>query len=276
VLSTEGFDSFIAENDLQELATADLGDREITRLFLASKFPDWLKTNLDLFVRHALYPLAVRSSSMLEDAQFQPFAGIYKTYMLPNVDPNPALRLKRLIMAIKLVYASTYCRTPKSYVKNTFHRLEDEKMAVVIQKLTGTVYDDVFYPAVSGVVQSYNFYPISHMRPEEGIVRVALGLGKTVVEGETSFRFSPIYPQFLPQFPSVDDYLKNTQRSFYVLKMKDFPQSLDLNEDATLAKMNLEDAKNHPAVKYLTSSYSIQDHRIRDGGALLTVGSAYR
>ena len=207
VLSTEGFDSFITENNLQELATADLSDREITRLFQAAQFPGWLKTDLELFARHTAYPLAVRSSSLLEDAQFQPFAGIYKTYMLPNSHPNPAIRLDRLILAIKLVYASTYYQAPKSYVKSTFHRLEDEKMAVVIQKLTGTNYHNMFYPAVSGVAQSYNFYPISHMKPEEGIAQIALGLGKTVVDGETSLRFSPMYPQFLPQFSTVPDRL---------------------------------------------------------------------
>jgi CheY-like chemotaxis protein len=265
VLSTEGFDSFITKNNLQELATADLSDGEITRLFLAAHFPDWLQTDLELFERHAAYPLAVRSSSLLEDAQFQPFAGIYKTYMLPNSHPNPAIRLERLILAIKLVYASTYCQTPRSYVRSTYHRLEDEKMAVVIQKLTGTIYDNFFYPAVSGVAQSYNFYPISHMKPDEGIAHVALGLGKTVVEGETSLRFSPTYPQFLPQFSTVDDILKNSQRFFYVLKMNDFPQNLDIDENATLAKLDVDDAKDHPSVKHLTSSYSVQDHRIRDG-----------
>ena len=265
VLSTEGFDSFIISNNLQELATADLNDREITRLFLAAQFPEWLQTDLELFVEQAAYPLAVRSSSLLEDAQFQPFAGIYKTYMLPNSDPNPAVRLERLILAIKLVYASTYCQTPKSYVKSTFHRLEDEKMAVIIQKLTGTLCDNFFYPAISGVAQSYNFYPISHMKPEEGIARIALGLGKTVVEGETSLRFSPKYPQFLPQFSTVDDILKNSQRFFYALKMEDFPQNLDIDENATLAKLDIEDAKDHPSVKHLASSYSAQDHRIRDG-----------
>ena len=265
VLSTEGFDSFITKNNLQELATADLSDGEITRLFLAAHFPDWLQTDLELFERHAAYPLAVRSSSLLEDAQFQPFAGIYKTYMLPNSHPNPAIRLERLILAIKLVYASTYCQTPRSYVRSTYHRLEDEKMAVVIQKLTGTIYNNFFYPAVSGVAQSYNFYPISHMKPDEGIAHVALGLGKTVVEGETSLRFSPTYPQFLPQFSTVDDILKNSQRFFYVLKMNDFPQNLDIDENATLAKLDVDDAKDHPSVKHLTSSYSVQDHRIRDG-----------
>ncbi len=265
VLSTEGFDSFIITNNLQEHATSDLSDVEITKLFLAAQFPEWLQTDLELFVRQAAYPLAVRSSSLLEDAQFQPFAGIYKTYMLPNAHPDPAIRLEQLILAVKLVYASTYCQTPRSFVRSTYHRLEDEKMAVVIQKLTGSIYGDFFYPALSGVAQSYNFYPISHMKPEEGIAYVALGLGKTVVEGETSLRFSPRYPQFLPQFSTVDDILRNSQRYFYVLKMKDFPQNLDVDENATLARLDIGDVSDHPSVRHLASSYSVQDHRIRDG-----------
>jgi hypothetical protein len=131
------------------------------------------------------------------------------------------MRLERLLQAIKLVYASTYMETPRSYAKSTLHRLEDEKMAVVIQRLMGRQHGDYFYPAISGVAQSYNFYPISHMKPEEGIAHVALGLGKTVVEGGTSLRFSPRYPQLLPQFSTVEDILKNSQRFFYALKLAD-------------------------------------------------------
>lgn len=265
VLSTEGFDSFISENDLKQLATSNRSDEEIAKLFLAAQFPAWLHTDLELFVQHARYPLAVRSSSLLEDAQFQPFAGVYKTYMLPNNHPDPATRLERLIMAIKMVYASTYYESPRSYAQSTFHRLEDEKMAVVIQQLTGSDYGDFYYPAISGVAQSYNFYPISHLKSEEGIAHIALGLGKTVVEGGVSLRFSPRFPQFLPQFSTVDDILKNSQRFFYVLKLKDFPQDISADEDATLQKLEIDDVKEHPPVKHLTSSYSAQDHRIRDG-----------
>ncbi|MBW2430140.1 MAG: phosphoenolpyruvate synthase PpsA [Deltaproteobacteria bacterium] len=265
VLSTEGFDSLISENDLKDLVTSNRSDGEIAKIFLAAQFPRWLQTDLELFVQHADFPVAVRSSSLLEDAQFQPFAGIYKTYMLPNNHPNPAKRLERLIMAVKLVYASTYYKSPKSYAKSTFHRLEDEKMAVIIQQLTGSAYGGFFYPAISGVAQSYNFYPISHLKPEEGIAHIALGLGKTVVEGSTSLRFCPRYSQFMPQFSTVDDILKNSQRFFYVLKMKDFPQNFGADENATLEKLEVGDAVSHPAVKHLASSYSDQDHRIRDG-----------
>jgi len=207
----------------------------------------------------------VRSSSLLEDAQFQPFAGIYKTIMLPNNHPDPAVRLERLVTAIKLVYASTYFASPKSYAQSTYHRLEDEKMAVVIQRLTGSTYGDYYYPAISGVAHSYNFYPISHLKPEEGVAHIALGLGKTVVEGGTALRFSPRYPQLLPQFSIVDDILKNSQRFFYALKLKDFPPDFSAGEDATLEKLNIDKVKNHPPVRHLASSYSAQEHQIRDG-----------
>lgn len=265
VLSTDGFDAFISENNLKELATADLSDEEITRLFRAAHFPESLAGDLEMYLQHVRYPLAVRSSSLLEDAQFQPFAGIYKTYMLPNNHHDRSVRLERLITAVKLVYASTYFETPKAYARSTFHRMEDEKMAVVVQQLTGSAWGDYFYPAISGVAQSYNFYPISHLKPEEGIAHIALGLGKTVVEGGTSLRFSPPYPQFLPQFSAVDDILKNSQRLFYALKLKNLPEDFGVNEDATLARLDVDDVSDHPSVRHLASTYSPDEHRIRDG-----------
>jgi hypothetical protein len=266
VISTEGFDAFVSDNDLKELATADCSDEEIARRFLAAALPAWLEDNLTLFVQHADYPLAVRSSSLLEDAQFQPFAGIYKTFMLPNNHPDPAIRLERLVMAVKLVYASTYFDSPKSYAQSTYHRLEDEKMAVVIQQLTGSNHGDYYYPAISGVAHSYNFYPISHLKPEEGIAHIALGLGKTVVDGGKSLRFSPRYPQYLPQFSTVDDILKNSQRFFYALKLKDFPPDFNSDEEVTLKRLEIDKVKKHLPVMHLTSSYSTQENRIRDGG----------
>jgi len=265
VLSTEGFEAFINDNDLKGLATTERSDAQIANIFLKAGFPQWLQADLELFVTHACYPLAVRSSSLLEDAQFQPFAGIYRTYMLPNNHPDAAIRLERLIMAVKLVYASTYYESPRSYAKSTFHRVEDEKMAVVIQQLSGAAYGDYFYPAISGVAQSYNFYPISHLKPEQGIAHIALGLGKTVVEGGPSLRFAPPYPQFLPQFSTVDDTLKNSQRFFYALKLDDFPPDFIVDEEATLAKLEIDEAVHHPPVRQLIGSYSAQDHRIRDG-----------
>jgi DNA-binding NarL/FixJ family response regulator len=265
VISTEGFDSFISENNLEEVATGDFSDEEIIRLFTTARMPDWLKLNLEQFLDSACYPLAVRSSSLLEDAQYQPFAGVYKTYMIPNNHPDLKERFEQLTLAIKLVYASTYCASARTYIKNTTHRTEDEKMGVVIQQLTGKVYGDYFYPAISGVALSYNYYPLSHMKPEDGLAHIALGMGKTVVDGDVALRFSPKYPQFLPQFSTVDDILKNSQRFLYALKMDGFPDDLAANEDATLEKLTIDKALNDAAVRHLCSTYSAEDNRIRDG-----------
>jgi CheY-like chemotaxis protein len=265
VVSTEGFDSFISENNLEEVTTGDFSDEEIIRLFTTAQVPDFLKLNLEQYLSYARYPLAVRSSSLLEDAQFQPFAGIYKTYMIPNNHPDPNKRLEQLLLAIKLIYASTCCENTRTYFKSTYHRIEDEKMGVVIQQLTGKVYGDYFYPAISGVAQSYNYYPISYMKPEDGLAHVALGLGKIVVEDGVALRFSPKYPQFLPQFSTVDDILQNSQRFFYALKMNSFPDDLAANEDATLEKLDIDEARNDAPVRHLCSTYSAEDHRIRDG-----------
>jgi hypothetical protein len=264
-ISTEGFDAFVAENNLRQFATREVSDAEIAAAFLNARVPDWLARNLAVFIEHTTCPLAVRSSSLLEDAQFQPFAGIYRTYMLPNNDPDRARRLERLISAVKLVYASTYFESPKSFARSTYHRIEEEKMAVAIQHLTGTPWNGHFFPTLAGVVQSFNFYPIAHMKPDEGIAHIALGLGKTVVEGGTSLRFSPKYPQFMPQFSAVDDILKNAQRFFYALKLTDMPELLGTEEDPTLTRLALDDAPDSPAVRMLSSTYFPQEHRIRDG-----------
>jgi hypothetical protein len=264
-ISTEGFDGFVAENRLKELGSREMDDASIAAAFLKARFPEWLTRQLELLLDHTTCPLAVRSSSMLEDAQFQPFAGIYRTYMLPNNHPERARRLERLIMAVKLVYASTYYESPKSFAKSTFHRIEEEKMAVAIQHLAGEACGEYYFPALAGVVQSYNFYPIAHMKPEEGIAHVALGLGKMVVEGGTSLRFSPRYPQFMPQFSTVDDILKNSQRFFYALKLKDFPEDLSAGDDPTLIRLAIDDHPDCPAVRTLSSTYYPQEHRIRDG-----------
>ena len=265
VVSTDGFDSFINENNLAKVATGDFSDEEIIRLFTGARVPDWLVQNLRQYLIHARYPLAVRSSSLLEDAQFQPFAGIYKTFMIPNDHAEPTARLEQLILAIKLVYASTYLESARAYVKSTVHRTEDEKMGVVVQKLTGGVHGDYFYPAISGVAQSYNYYPISYMKPEDGLAHVAIGLGKIVVEGGTALRFCPKYPQFLPQFSTVEDILENSQRYLFALRLNGFPDDLPFREDATLEKLEIDNAVNHAPVRYLCSTYSPQDHRIRDG-----------
>jgi hypothetical protein len=263
-ISTEGFDAFTAENSLKEFATQEIPDAEIAAAFQQARLPDWLERDLRALVEHTSCPLAVRSSSLLEDAQFQPFAGIYRTCMLANAHPDPARRLEALVAAVKLVYASTYFESPKSFARSTLHRIEEEKMAVAIQHLTGTACNGRFYPALAGVAQSYNFYPIGQMKPEEGIAHIALGLGKTVVEGGTAVRFSPRYPQYLPQLSTVEDILRNSQRHFYALTLED-AEAPDLREDANLERIALEDCPDSPALRRLASTYFPQEHRIRDG-----------
>ena len=269
VIATDGFRLFIEQNNLGRLLESEkeLEDADVAEHFMNAKFPDQLKLKLYAYLQNVKYPIAVRSSSLFEDAHYQPFAGLYKTYMLPNCDPSLERRLERLIMVIKLVYASTYMKAPRSYARSTMHRTEDEEMAVVLQQLTGVKFKNYFYPAIAGVAQSYNFYPISHLKPEEGIAHIALGLGKIVMEGEKTLRFCPKYPQFLPQFSIVDDILENSQKYFYALDMDEFPDHesfFGTSTDPTLVKLDLSDAGSHPVVQSLSSTFYPQDNRIRD------------
>jgi len=265
VLSTDCFEAFTRAHRLREFAGGDFEDQQVMTAFTKPNFPKDIRSVLASFLDQARFPLAVRSSSLLEDAQFQPFAGLYKTYMLPNNHPDFNTRLRRLEQAIKLVYASTYYNAPKAYARSTAHRTEDEQMAVIVQQLTGRDAANHFYPALSGVAQSYNYYPLAHLRPEQGIAHLAMGLGKIVVEGGIALRFSPRFPQFLPQFSTVDDILQNSQRFFYALKLSDFPTELGLDENDTLARLDVDAHIDHSAVQWLASTYSIADHRIRDG-----------
>ncbi len=270
VISTEGFKNFVEENQLFELLQSDgkLTDEKVVEAFMEATFPTWLRKNLEVYLQNVRYPIAVRSSSLFEDAHYQPFAGLYDTYMLPNSHPSLEKRLERLIMAVKMVYASTYFKAPRSYAKSTMHRTEDEEMAVILQQLTGVEYDNYFYPAISGVAQSYNFYPISHLKSEEGITYIALGLGKIVMEGGLTLRFCPKYPQFLPQFSIVNDILENSQKYFYALRLDEFPDAETFTagsgSDPTLAKLDLSDVTNHPIIRQLSSTFHVQDNRIRD------------
>jgi hypothetical protein len=270
VIATDGFKLFVEENNLSRLLDADpeLEDSQIIDRFVAAAFPDWLEKNLKHYLENVRYPIAVRSSSLFEDAHYQPFAGLYDTYMLPNSDASLEKRLERLILAVKLVFASTYLKAPRSYAKSTMHRTEDEEMAVILQQLTGMHHKNYFYPSLSGVAQSYNFYPIAHLKAEEGIAYIALGLGKIVMEGGKTLRFCPRYPQFLPQFSTVNDILENSQKYFYALKTDGFPGNGSFvnnsTKDPTLACLDLSDALDHPQVRSLSSTFHVQDNRIRD------------
>ncbi|MEJ2170236.1 MAG: PEP/pyruvate-binding domain-containing protein [Desulfobacterales bacterium] len=264
VITTDGFNDFVEENNLKGLSKSDVPDEQVAEMFRQAAFPHWIAEDLEAYLAKITYPLAVRSSSLLEDAQFRAYAGLYRTYMLPNDHPDPAARLDQLINAIKLVYASTYFQSPKAFSQRVGQRTEEEKMAVIIQQLVGQRYGDYFYPAISGVAQSHNYYPFSKMQPEEGIATIALGLGKTVMEGEKALRFSPKYPQILPQRTSVDDILENSQRFFFSLKMGGPYPELGINEDANLAKREVDDVAEEPPMKMLASTYIPDEHRMRD------------
>jgi CheY-like chemotaxis protein len=264
VITTEGFDAFVEENELKGLSKSDADDEQIAAAFGAAHFPHWIADDLKAYLTDVTYPLAVRSSSLLEDAQFRAYAGLYRTYMLPNDHPDLQIRLEQLVQAIKLVYASTFFQSPRAFSKRVGHRTEEEKMAVIIQQLVGEHYGEYFYPTISGVAQSYNYYPFSKMKPEEGITTVAMGLGKTVMEGEKALRFSPKYPQILPQRTSVEDILENSQRYFFSLKMGGPYPELGINEDANLSKREVDEVENDPPMQKLASTYFPEEHRIRD------------
>ncbi|MFH1975187.1 MAG: PEP/pyruvate-binding domain-containing protein [Pseudomonadota bacterium] len=268
VISTDGFESFVSLNKLQRFAQNEYPDEKIAESFLKAQLPEWLEVELETYLTQVKYPLSVRSSSLLEDAQFQPYAGIYETYMIPNNHSEFSKRFKHLIDAVKLVYASTYYESAKAYARSVSNHPQEEAMAVIIQQLTGEEYGDYFYPAISGVAQSHNFYPISKMKPEEGITHIALGLGKTVVEGGRTVRFSSKYPSIMPQFSTVDDILSNAQRFFYALKIRDYPDELNFRNHSNLEKRELDDAETEYPVRILASTYVPEENRIRDTGYL--------
>ncbi len=268
VISTDGFESFITQNHLQHLAIEEVPDPEIADAFLKAEMPAWLVKELAFYLSQVKYPLSIRSSSSLEDAQFQPYAGLYQTYMIPNNHPDPSVGLNHLIKAIKLVYASTYYENPKAFARQTSNRPQEEAMAIIVQKLAGEEYGDYFYPAISGVAQSHNFYPIPPMKREDGITYVALGLGKTVVEGERALRFSPKHPTSMPQFSTVDDILSNAQRYFYALKIRGYPADLTFHKHSNLERRAVDEAEEEFPVRALASTYIPEEHRIRDSGYL--------
>jgi len=266
VICTDGFESFVDKNDLRHFAKEGYGDEEIREGFLKGEMPEWLIKDLTAFLNQVRHPLSVRSSSLLEDAHFQPYAGIYKTYMIPNNHPDFSIRLRHLTQAIKLVYASTYYDSAKSYTKSISTQPQEEAMAVIIQQLVGQEQGDFFYPAIGGVAQSFNFYPVEPMAPEDGVASIALGFGKTVVEGEKALRFCPKYPQVTPQFSTVDDILANAQRFFYTLRVRNYPAELHFETNSNLERREVGDAEEEAPVKAISSTYVPDEYRIRDTG----------
>ena len=261
VITTSVFDEFVEANDLRRFREVG-DDTEVVEAFRTASLPDWLVHDLNRLLRHIRFPLSVRSSSILEDAQFRPFAGLYSTYMISNDHPDPEVRLAQLLDAVRLVYASAYYAGPKAFAKSA-RRVGKDGMGVMIQELVGSRHGEYFYPAVSGVAMSRNFYPVGKMKSDEGVVQIALGFGKTVVEGERSLRFSPRYPESLPQFSTPEDILANSQRYFYALWMDS--QGREVRPaDSNLQKREVVDALDEKPVKLLASSYFAEEGRIRD------------
>jgi hypothetical protein len=259
VITADGFDAFVEENNLY--FSKNLPDDEVANNFLDAVLPAWLRKELRAFLKKWNKPLSVRSSSLLEDGKFKPYAGLYSTYFLANNNPDFNARLAQLENAIKLVYASTWFESPIAFSNVVGHTREDS-MAVIIQQLAGEQYGNHYYPAVSGVAQSRNFYPVMGMQAEEGIAHIALGLGKTVVEGGKSLWFSPARPKNLVQFSSVDDMLKHSQRKFYALDMD--PDRGLQQAISNLDLRNIQDSEHDLPVTMLASTYIAQEQRIRD------------
>lgn len=266
VLGTDVFDLFIEENNLRNFALNATDDNEIIHKFLEAKtFPEEVLGELAAFLDLINSPLAVRSSSLLEDSQYHPFAGVYETYMLPNNHPNPLIRLSELIKTIKRVYASTFFQSAKAYIKVTSYRLEEEKMAVIVQQMVGSTHENRFYPDFAGVAKSYNFYPVLPQISSDGIVSVALGLGKMVVDGGTCVRFCPKYPQHLLQFYSTKESLRNNQHEFFALDLNAAPEERYEATDYFLKKCSLQVAEKDGTLSFVGSTYSIENDCIYDG-----------
>ena len=264
VLASDVFDQFLDENGLRDFAIETDDDAAIRRRFHAAAFPEETARDLDAFLRAAPYPLAVRSSSLLEDSQYQPFAGVYDTYMLPNNHGSQAIRFSQLLAAIKRVYASAFSHRAKAYLDATPYRLEEEKMAVVLQRIVGASHGDRFYPSLSGVARSHNFYPSPPVRTEDGIAAVALGFGESVVDGEACVRFCPKYPRHLVQFSSVEDIRQNSQREFFALDLHD-SQTRPALHDFLLERHGLETAEEDGTLAQVGSTYSPENEAVYDG-----------
>ncbi len=265
ILGTDVFNEFLDGNQLRSLSLRSEDEGEVARRFSEARFPWAARQQLSSFLFESSQPLAVRSSSLLEDSPYQPFAGIFDTIMLPNDDPDPAVRLEELVRAIKRVYASTFSRSSKAFLKATPYRLEEEAMAVIVQRVVGISRASLFYPDLSGVARSRNYYPIPPMSSADGIAAVALGLGKTVVEGAPCFRFCPAYPQHNIEFSTVEDMVKNSQRDFWALRLRNGAGEVEGRREGQLIRCGLDLAEEHGALHWLGSTFSRQNNQVYDG-----------
>jgi len=264
VLCTDNFAEFMELNDLYPIALSDLDDEEMLQHFLKARIPKKLIADLHTFIGTVSSPIAVRSSSLLEDSHYQPFAGIYSTYMVPNNNASRTNRLEMIIEAIKAVYASVYFKNSKAYMTATKNVIDEEKMAIVLQEICGNAYENRYYPSFSGVARSLNYYPLGSEKPEDGIANVALGLGKYIMDGGMSLRFSPAYPNSVLQTSCVDFALSETQTYFNALDLSQAQFIPQVDDGFNLLKIGVGDALKDGTLKYIASTYNLQDRVIYD------------
>jgi hypothetical protein len=265
VVATDVFDAFMEGNGLYEIANAELSDDEIANAFQQADLPQEIVGDLEALIDQVHTPLAVRSSSLLEDDRFEPFAGVYQTKMIPNNQPDRSSRLRRLAEAIKFVYASTYFKAAKNYIRATEKVVTTEKMAVIIQMAVGHQHNGRYYPQVSGVGRSFNFYPLGTGKPEEGVVNLVLGLGKTIMDGDLAWSYSPERPLAPPPFASPHDRLKGTQTRFWAVRMAPPAEPNPIAETEFLVKDELAAAEQDGTLTYLASTYDGEFNRMSPG-----------
>ncbi|HSG68337.1 MAG TPA: PEP/pyruvate-binding domain-containing protein [Bacteroidales bacterium] len=265
VLGTDIFDQFMEENDLYQVAMSDLTDMEILQRFISANLPFRIKEDLYTLITFVRRPLAIRSSSLLEDSYYQPFAGIYSTYMIPNLESDERRMMNMLTEAIKSVYASAFFKDSKAYMAATSNVIDEEKMAIVLQQVVGRRYHNRFYPIFSGVARSINFYPRDPEKPEDGIANIALGLGKYIVDGGMTLRFSPKYPKKVLQTSTPELALRETQRHFYALDLMADSFKPCINDAVNLLNLRLSEAEKDKSIRFVASTYDYHSKMLRDG-----------
>jgi hypothetical protein len=265
VLTTDVFDAFMSRNGLYPVAFGDAPDDRIALAFQQAELPAEFVGDLRALIASVHTPLAVRSSSLLEDALAHPFAGVYQTKMIPNNQPSVDARFHRLVEAVKFVMASTFFAEPRSYIRSVGRTLQEEKMAVIVQEVVGTRRDDRFYPALSGVARSYNYYPSGRAGPGDGVVSLALGLGKQIVDGGVSWTYSPAYPKAPPPYSGVGDILRNSQTEFWAVNMGPPPPPDPIRETEYLLRADLGAAEWDGVLDQLVSTYDAGSERLRPG-----------
>ncbi len=264
VVSTESFDDFMEENDLYPFALENKSNEEILEKFVNSKLKQEIKDDLKAFLKIVQKPIAVRSSSVLEDSHYQPFAGVYSTYMLSNAG-NSEINAEQLFTAVKSVYASVFYKETKAYMKATKNLIDEEKMGVVVQEVCGTKYENRFYPTFSGVARSVNFYPIEDEKPEGGIVNVALGLGKHIVEGKRTLRFAPNHPKKILQLSSPEMALRDTQKTFFALDLTPESFKASTNDSINYKSYRIKQAEKDKSIYDISSVYDFEDNILKEG-----------